>query len=139
MAVEYAHVCRVLAAATVGTEISMTPFAMIAAGAVGMPLGPVQDSTAVNVNDSAQTHTSDLAPVQSTHSDHQHVSTSSEQSQRYQRLMRGVVQGHEENKTSSEVASIIRNALGPENVSESMAMAVLMSLIKKYAQKVVEN
>jgi hypothetical protein len=53
--------------------------------------------------------------------------------------MNGMVQGHQENNTFSEVATIIRDALGPEGISETLATELLVRLIKKYAEKVLEN
>ena len=116
---------RLFALATLGF-VSLVPIAAIAddemfSGLHTVPTVHVQ--VPQTTHDGATDKPSDPLRVQSPH----------------ERVMSGVVQGHQENKTFSGITSIIRDAFGTETFSEGMAAELLINLIKKYAQKVVEN
>ena len=104
----------------------MLPFAAIADGEIPSEPDAFRTPQAVVLqptHDSATDQASDPLVLQSPH----------------ERVMSGVVQGHQENKTFSGIVSIIRDAFGTETISEGMAAEFLINLIKKYAQKVLEN
>lgn len=97
------------------------------------------DPTVDDIDGSVPVFTSSPTAAPSDGSGLQQGSASDVQPGSVQRVLDGVAQRHQENETFSEVASIIRDALGLHDVSESTAAAVLIELIKKYADKVLEN
>ena len=102
--------------------LSLSPIAAIADGE-RPSIAPVPTRATQSAVPTAHTSASDLWVHQSPH----------------ERILSGIIQGDQDNKTFSGVVSIIRSAFGAEDFSESMAAYLLMSLIKKYAQQVLNN
>ena len=131
---EWRHIYHLLAKATVGAEVSLAALAAGLAGVGALPAAPVvntghgamitrsvspvstNNSPTDNTSDSAQSFTHSLMPAQSNSSEAQHRSASDVQPGIFLHLMNGVIQGHQENKTASGIISVIRNALGQDDV-----------------------
>jgi hypothetical protein len=146
---EWRHIYHLLAKATVGAEFSLAVLAAGLAGGGVLPAAPVLNTgpgprialsvSPDNTGESAQRSTHSLTPAQPDSSEAQHQSASDVQPGIVLNFMNGITQGHQENKTASGIISVIRNALGQDNVSEAEAATIFMGLVKKYAQKVLEN
>lgn len=113
---------RIITWATLGV-ISLAPFAVIADNEPATLPGSGPVPAPLVIHRDAPGQVSDSSLVQSPH----------------ERIISAMIQGHQENKIFSKITSIIRNAFGAEDLSESMAIGLLEKLIKKYAEKVLEN